>query len=497
MLSVLTNDAQSINNPNQLGQTPLHLAVGWPFGVNILIKNGANLDSRDIFHRTPLSYALAHKFAETVGLLMKAGCSLGTGFFSNPLEVAIRSCVERPQSLWRGASEERRNATLTMFITALAERRRQVYRSLATAPIPEGINACWAQNNRVLDKHASCAEDALQYYDIAPSQASVCLDELQTVYHVVYLTAEIAEELWQAGFHDINVLDEYGQRPLSQWRHPSRVYFFDLLEEIELTSWLVERGASIYSPMRCLDSHSEPIYDFTASHPERRALHHIAANIGNMMFDLDLEAKKDESEGLITLLPDWLEQLSENSTQFMATIFSDPSPDRCLCACSSGGCTTSTILQKKWARDLKDPYDDFPVLVEEEAWSLQAAKCLMVLLEPHNTCEDWFIDEIIRFNTFQELQLKHTCCKHQYKRYASGFIEPGTDEINEFRNEDSEGIKLLEELVIEFRNQRGDQSLMTFLQGYWTSRMEEVHQTRGEVDLEKSREMGIVWSESN
>jgi hypothetical protein len=495
MLSILKNDPQSIKKPNQWGQTPLHLAVGWPLGVNVLIRNGANVDSSDRYGITPLSYALAYGFTETVGLLMKAGCSLRTSY-SNPLEEAITPCVEDPERLWRNASMERHEATLTMFITSLAESRRRLHRSLATASIPEGTNACWAQNDRVLDEHASCAEDALKYYDIATSQASVRLPHLQTVYHVKKLTEEIAEELWQAGFHDINVSDEHCQTPLSTRRYPGLVSVFDLVEEIELTDWLVEKGASLYSPMHRLESHSKPGFDFTILHPERRALHHIAANIGDMIQQLYLAATGCESEDCIRLHPYWLDWLSESSTQLMATIFSSSAPDRCLCACSSGGCTTSTILQKKLARDLKGLPGDIWELLEKEAWSLKATKCLMIFLELHDTCEDWLIDEIIRINTFQDLRLKHTCCEHRGGWSTSPFTEPEPDEVNEIRDEDSEGIKLLEELVVEFRNERKDQSLMTFLQGYWTSRMEEVHRAQGKVDLEKSKEMGIVWSES-
>ena len=487
MLSIFTKDPQSVNQPNQWGQTPLHLAVGWPLGVNLLIKNGANADSLDNHGHTPLLYALDYGFAETVGLLMKAGCSLDATAFSL-LERAITPCVERPRTVWGDASVER-EATLTMFINSLAERRRQVYRSLATAPIPEGINPCWAQNDRVLDEHASCAEGALKYYNITPSQVSLCLPNLRTVYHVRNMTAKIAEELWQAGFHDIDVLDGNSKTPLSKRRY-SDLYFarfklFLLDKEIELMSWLVEKGASIYSPMRWLDSHSEPRVDSTVLHPERRALHHMAGNIGKIIVDLEDDTIWSQLEGCIPSLPDLLNSLSEGSTQFMATLFSNPSPDRCLCACSSGGCTALTVLEKKWAKGLGDLPDR----------DLELAKCLMSLLEPQNTCEDWLIDEIIRFTTFQELQLKHTCCIRD--DILGNFIDPEPDEVNDFREEDSEGIELLEELMIEFRNQRGDQNLMTFLDGYWTSRMEEVRRTQGKVDLEQSREMGIVWSESS
>ena len=37
---------------------------------------------------------------------------------------------------------------------------------------------------------------------------------------------------------------------------------------------------------------------------------------------------------------------------------------------------------------------------------------------------------------------------------------------------------------------------MTFLQGYyWAAKMAEVRRRRGEVDIEKTRQIGVVWNE--
>lgn len=139
----------------------------------------------------------------------------------------------------------------------------------------------------------------------------------------------------------------------------------------------------------------------------------------------------------------------------------------------------------------------------------------MILLGPHYTCDEWLTNEIIRFNTHHKLQLRHTCCKFESlwidgpppdKEYINEFTDPDTyperlfrftkpepDEVHELRNEDSEGIELLEDLMIEFQEKRGDQDCMAFLEGYWTTRMAEVRRARGKVDIEKTREMGVVW----
>jgi hypothetical protein len=304
------------------------------------------------------------------------------------------------------------------------------------------------------------------------------------------LTAKIAEELWQAGFRDIDVHDKFYRTLLSKsilYRHD------DFMRNIELQRWLVWRGAKIYSPMRCPDNLSEPRYDTTTLHPERRALHYIAADIGAM---IPRRSESDENERRIESQEDWLKSLGEILAQFLTIIPCSSWLDDCICACSSGDCITFTILQKNIHCRQWPNYCNcaFSFNGWTTSFIVQATKTLLVLLGPQITCEDWLIDEIIRFNTFQELRLKHTCCER--KKFVVTELE--SDEINELRNEDSEGIELLEELMIEFRNQRGSQSLMSFLQGYWITRMKEVQRTRDKVvDLEKSREIGIVWREKS
>lgn len=490
LLSILKKDSQAINTSNQWGQTPLHLAVGWPFGVAVLIQNGANLDSADKWGATPFIYALNYYFAETVGLLVNAGCCLDSfwrGSWGN-----FRFCNETDDGIGRVTYMERRDATLTMFIKSLAERRRQLYRHAVAVAIPGWINACWVQNDRVLDEHTRCAEDALKYHGNSFSQTSTCLTRHRTVYHLDFLTAELAEELWQAGFHDVDVPDEGFETPLSKFRVDPFLISFDIVKnQLELYHWLIERGANIYRPMRCVDNHSEPLCDFKTQHLETRVLHIIAGNTACLVTDLFRIAsrrvglRKVGEKNCISLLSDFMESTGKNVAQLMATILSDRSSDGCLCACSSGGCTASTILQK--------------YIATSNAWSWRPTECLMTLLGPQTPCEDWLIDEIIRFRTVQELQLKHTCCDYRDSFFNGKFrlrkLDP--DEVTEFRNEDSEGIKLLEDLMTDFREKRAGQDVMTFLKGYWRTRMEEVHRTRGGVDLEKSKEMGVVWSKTD
>ena len=97
--------------------------------------------------------------------------------------------------------------------------------------------------------------------------------------------------------------------------------------------------------------------------------------------------------------------------------------------------------------------------------------------------------------------MKHTCCQIEtqwdYKdgNYRNIVKELDPEEILEIREEDREGIELLESLLPEFEEKRQGQNLLQFLEGYWAMRMEEVCRARHEVDQQKLREMGITLIE--
>ncbi|KAL8927117.1 MAG: hypothetical protein Q9208_002501 [Pyrenodesmia sp. 3 TL-2023] len=106
--------------------------------------------------------------------------------------------------------------------------------------------------------------------------------------------------------------------------------------------------------------------------------------------------------------------------------------------------------------------------------------------------------EILRLVTFEKLGLRHTCCEVGlngiYDVYAA---KP--EEVAEIRDEDHEGIQLLESLLSEFEEKRGDENIKSFINGYWSTRMEELLAARDEesVDRIALREIGVVFDDEN
>ena len=66
----------------------------------------------------------------------------------------------------------------------------------------------------------------------------------------------------------------------------------------------------------------------------------------------------------------------------------------------------------------------------------------------------------------------------------------------EIQDEDKEKIELLESLLREFEEHRGTEDLISFLEGYWATRMDEVlEELKSGVDEEGLRRIGVVLEE--
>ena len=133
-----------------------------------------------------------------------------------------------------------------------------------------------------------------------------------------------------------------------------------------------------------------------------------------------------------------------------------------------------------------------PSVDVSRTWFLLGTEYLIDLVEPSDPCPDWLSKETIRYQTFEELELRHTCCERDWPQ---GFSRLDTGEQAEIRYEDHEKIELLESLLQEFEEHRGSQDVLSFLKGYWALRMDQVHRERGRFDKEALREIGVVLHE--
>ena len=445
------------------------------------------MDAADQNGYSPLTYAISLGKSETLSLLMKADfrleiadCRFEMGIFpKNFLDHAMGLASDDFVTL--GVSQEVRMNVLDTAVALLAEKRRSLESRLAALPPAFKINSSVFQDDRILDEYAEYAEgaedDALKVYGHIPRHASSLLPYCRTVYHCRYLNAEIAEKLWQNGFRDIDVPDKNGLTPLMCYRTLSHDH---LAQETTLCSWLIGKGAKLYRPQHGIVDNdpgrpSNPI----ELPPTTRALHYVAAQIGNSVHSVAWQ----EYRGSITEpLHDSLNRLSIDARLLPIKTILDVSYDDCVCACSSQGCLACTMMLKGlqfgayWADTTRE-------------WVTLITEYPLRFLGPHKICPDWLVREIIRYRTFEELKLRHTCCRW-CPTYGITKLEP--EEQAEIRDEDHEKIELLEGLLLEFEENRGIQDVLSFLEGYWTTRMDQVLQEQGCVDEDALRELGVV-----
>jgi hypothetical protein len=119
----------------------------------------------------------------------------------------------------------------------------------------------------------------------------------------------------------------------------------------------------------------------------------------------------------------------------------------------------------------------------------------------------WLPMEIIRFVTFESLDIQHTCCffDHYYvernyyaKRFWSkGFVSREVQCIKEVQEAYKVLIELLEKLMEEFNAKYAELRIpfLDFYNGYWKERMKEVIEELNVVndeELRKMEELGVV-----
>jgi hypothetical protein len=262
-------------------------------------------------------------------------------------------------------------------------------------------------------------------------------------------------QFWDAGFMVAGELDErvlWALAGAHAYQKDSRHVRF-ILERVE---WLTSRGAKI---------------------------HHVEGGIPvlpalSQILGLEL------SEHIIPLV------MSDRLTELFHTIILDDIPDSCDCPCSIGGCVAfkhmceRILASASRRRKMKMPIND---------------RTLSVVLRNINSTltpgeERCFYGPIasgaLRFITFCELGITHTCCYHYRKM--------DKETIHEIHEEEADLIQQLDKLVEEFSKAYEECSLLfhEFLKQVWKPRMDEILSERpSEEDVIELRRIGVTVCE--
>ncbi|MCJ1370710.1 hypothetical protein MMC20_001923 [Loxospora ochrophaea] len=502
LIKAIDGAPRLINEPNSFGQTPLHLSVGWLPGLEILLKAGADPDLLDQCQSPPIFYAVSNDDVPSVRLLAKADYDLDLlrdkiFDWRDILQFAL--VVPLPSRDGDSKRTHDHEMLIDVIIEFLSMERRRL-RELASFALPASIvKALALSEEKLLDAQVPCCLATLReseiFVPLACLQSPYLFNEGYVpvfVYHIYYLTAGVAQKLWEAGFRDVEAVDDNGNTPLLA---KSSGYFYTTDRGYrELISWFISKGADVHCTQRkiyrCRHADKFEIYQ-TKSKSSTTALHYIACSVSGFIhhsFDVKINKKAVRSA---------IQDIFQSP---LRDIFIDKVQDTCMCACSRG-CSPIIMFLKGIDMDsiqsIRLPWK--VGLRISLNCCIQICAILAEYLEPQAQAYCGLISsQSLRFLTFKKLSLRHTCCRWQ--RYwaeaanSNVIFELDEDEIHEIQDEDRELIDKLEELLEEFQVKYEELgvSMKEFLHGYWQTRMDEVLSEQEVLNEDELRRIGVV-----
>lgn len=310
----------------------------------------------------------------------------------------------------------------SLFINDLVAQRRTLWRQaqqfLPTDELPI------LEEGSVLDVDASRVYAALVAQGrridprLGPNRHGI------SVYHMSFCHSQILDEVYKAGFRDVDSADPHGRTPIMHQLHNWSMSPEDI-------SWFVAKGAD---PFRRLPRSSAT------------ATHLLSQRLMKKYGDRDVPLHK-------------IDKFSNFCGQFLFSAIQDG----CVCACSPGGCSILTVALRC----------GLELLGEKRYDKRNLSRLLRNLIYLHKST--FGVDEtIIRLLTFDGLGVKHTCCVNDYQDgYGFPLATRDWKEVEEIQDEEKPLLKILEELVAEFEAKHAELGLpiLEFLEKHWHPRM--------------------------
>jgi hypothetical protein len=353
----------------------------------------------------------------------------------------------------RGQSIE----TMSLIVDAFVEERREL-QSLAEHHLTsEEVASLHLKSHNLLDFQAHRAYELLQASGLTlPDWGNE--NQGYLAYVSIRDNCAMADFLWHGGYRDVDEMDSEGCTSLM------------FSQTLEFTDWLVSHGADIHRRVCGIP-----------------ALHLMADNV-----HLNIWPVSSSDKGILPTF-----QL----------LLQDKAQDHCDCPCSSAGCLAITrflhnALTRAYRTGPRNIFDMIHLLSE-----------LISLLEdpaPHAAFE------IIRFFTFEALQIPHTC-RHPVQCLStedgdcdySPHFEPcyhwepkDWEEIDEMQDEWRELISLHGDLVARFQimYETSDLLLCEFLDTIWREEMlkrSENDDPLSQEEIGRVRELGVILHEGD
>lgn len=480
---LLSKSASHILEKSRNLESPLHAAIPWPKGVELLLLLGGDavptlIDAPNAFGESPLEYALQLSQLSSVRLLLHANA-----------EIDLETMLNIETSRMRGWSMAQSDEVIEFLCQTLADRRKRML-CLALELLPDHeIDRLKLKGQNMLQDNAFEVSESLRYHGhhSLPWFGNV---RRGSMFYSACLSRVLAQALLREGFQSPTETFN-GFTPLMTVDLYYLTYRRYLEGTVDLVTWFLDHGADLHSPIP-VSGLKGAVTQSTGRTSSFKAIHRIADAYGEGLNRCYIDAEEDSRVG------------------HMRGVINDTSTDPCRCYCSHAGCTPATIfIRSLWHRDART--DEFTILGHHDVLN-RGVELLSLLLSSLNERGSDVAADIIRVSTFQRLGMKHTCCKYLLlglKAPKSGICHAiltgeykvvdimDPEEVTEIQEEDQHLALRLNALVAEFAAMYNEQgvSFHDFFFGYWWKRMDEVEAEKDEVcadDLGGFREIGII-----
>lgn len=436
---------------------------------------GATINQRCRGGTLPVEHAIAFNCLASVKMMLDADSVLDLPKdnhlpFLNPLQLAIKESTDD---------------IIECMIDVLVDRRCRL-RDLAISTLsPHHVARLGISTTdmEILDGQAYDVVAALEQRNVNIPAVIKPPWHKRTVFHIIELTPTQYESLYARGFHDVDTFCSDGLTPLMCLES---TLIMSLKQFLQRVLWLISKGA---------DLDREPQYIFRA--PGTTAIHSISSWIGASIWDtlVYLKHKGILSEKLEfdCKIFDRLEALEEDCRLFIRQTFSRETYDGCLCACSAHGCAPATMMLKT-PTNFNRGAEINPTYSIGRLWLIES---IYYHMGAQFRVWPWLSREIIRVETFERLELTHTCCEgSSVFDWVPYCIDQDIEEIQE---EEHFLIDRLDTLVTEFHEKYIELGvpIPEFLKGYWESRMEEIENedVLDDEDIARIRDLGVAIHE--
>ncbi|KAI1127598.1 hypothetical protein F5Y10DRAFT_242571 [Nemania abortiva] len=504
--SIIALYPSTLHEQNLIRQTPFHFTADKPRMLRLLMAaaSAQELNTPDSNGDYALDYALR---------LTSALCSEGSSWVACTGCPCIE-CVEIfLASGWRCRFDFLEYCGTKMSHTARIKiidhlvSKRALLKELGQKFLPfSDIERHQLNEHSVLDNHAHRVAELLLQDGIsipASVRATLQVPEFgccgyhctpmgRTLYCSVYHNApqfnndlpdQLADFLYEKGFHDIDQVNTHGLSPLSHcilntFRNPLYIL------------WLIDHGANILQPFPVHDRQSSRGYSYST---------HTAAQ-----FILYNPRILYESKSISKGLP---HARAESYRRLVSLVAPMDQHDDCRCQCIETGCHTMKVFFKHiWQITTSrrgTPYEKEIIVLESISFPDIGKKISNLFKSLSIDLSEWerVTRLALRYFTFETLGLQHTCCELPK-------IQPewSEEEIMEIEDENREKLDLLELLLQDFQiaygsfeSQDGQGDRFTnFITAVWSPKIQQVLADMETFQLTandklKAEEIGVRW----